>query len=163
MLDLTKPGQRWLGFTTPHDGLRDFLQRADEVGELVHAKGVHWDLEMGALAEAFAHKRSDVRAFVVDEIPGYPKGFRVACGALNSSRRLALALGFPEPKSAYGRVRAYRDRMKTHAPIPPRVVKTGPILENVDRATGKSICSSSRYRVCMKSMAGAISAPTTSW
>ena len=133
MLDSTQAGQRWLNYTTPHDGLRDFLERADEVGELVHAKGVHWDLEMGALAEAFAHKRSDVRAFVVDEIPGYPKGFRVACGALNSSRRLALALGFPEPKSAMDVVRAYRDRMKAHALIPPRVVKSGPILENVTR------------------------------
>ena len=133
MLDPTKAGQRWLSYTTPHEGLRDFLERADEVGELVHAEGVHWDLEMGALAEAFAHKRSDVRAFLVDEVPGYPKGFRVACGAINSSRRLALALGFPEPKSAMDVVRAYRDRMKTHAPLPPRVVKSGPILENVQR------------------------------
>ena len=133
MLDATKAAQRWLSYTTPHEGLRDFLERADEVGELVHAEGVHWDLEMGALAEAFAHKRSDVRAFLVDEVPGYPKGFRVACGAINSSRRLALALGFPEPKSAMDVVRAYRDRMKTHAPLPPRVVKSGPILENVQR------------------------------
>ena len=133
MLDATKAARRWLSYTTPHEGLRDFLERADEVGELVHAEGVHWDLEMGALAEAFAHKRSDVRAFLVDEVPGYAKGFRVACGAINSSRRLALALGFPEPKSAMDVVRAYRDRMKTHAPLPPRVVKSGPILENVQR------------------------------
>ncbi len=126
MLDATKADRRWLNYATPHDGLRDFLERADEVGELVHAKGVHWDLEMGALAEAFAHKRSEVRAFMADEIPGYPKGFRVVCGVPNSSRRLALTLGFPEPKSAMDVVRAYRDRMKSHAPLPPRVVKNGP-------------------------------------
>jgi 4-hydroxy-3-polyprenylbenzoate decarboxylase len=133
MLDATKTDRRWLIYTTPHEGLRDFLERAGEVGELVHAKGVHWDLEMGALAEAFAHKRSDVRAFMVDQIPGYPKGFRVACGVPNSSRRLALALGFPDPKSAMDVVRAYRDRMKTHRPVAPRVVKSGPILQNVQR------------------------------
>jgi len=28
-------------------------------------------------------------------------------------------------------VRAYRDRMKTHTPIPPRVVGKGPVLENM--------------------------------
>jgi UbiD family decarboxylase len=133
MLDVSQKSARWLTHTTPHVDLRDFVERADKAGELVHAKGVHWDLEMGGLAEAFAHKRSEVRAFLVDEVPGYPKGFRVLCGAANSSRRLALALGFPEPSSAMDVVRAYRDRMKLHSPIPPRVVKTGPVLENVQR------------------------------
>jgi 4-hydroxy-3-polyprenylbenzoate decarboxylase len=124
---------RWRTYDSPHAGLRDFVDRADKAGEVVHAKGVHWNLEMGALAEAFAHKRSDVRAFLVDEVPGYPKGFRVLCGAANSSRRLALALGFPEPNSAMDVVHAYRDRMKVHAPIPPRMVNTGPVLENIQR------------------------------
>jgi len=133
MLDSSGTVRRWLGHATPHVGLRDFIERAEAVGEVVHAKGVHWDLEMGALAEAFAHKRSDVRAFLVDEVLGYPKGFRVFCGATNSARRLALTLGFPEPHSAMDVVRAYRDRMKEHRPIPPQVVRTGPVLENVQR------------------------------
>ena len=30
-------------------------------------------------------------------------------------------------------VLAYRNRMKNYTPIPPRVVKTGPVLENIDR------------------------------
>ena len=124
---------RWLGYDTPHLGLRDFIERCDEIGELVHARGVHWDLDVGTLAEAFAHKRSDVRAFLVDEIPGYPKGFRIVCGAANSSRRLALALGLPEPRMAMDLVGAFRDRMKVHAPMPPRVVETGPVMENVQR------------------------------
>ena len=128
-----QPARCWMSHSTPHRDLREFIERCDQAGELVHATGVHWDLEMGALGEAFAHKRSDVRAFVVDEIPGFPKGFRVLCGATNSSRRLALTLGFPEPRSAIDVVRAYRDRMKEHRPIPPRVVKSGPVLENIQR------------------------------
>ena len=122
---------RWLSYTTPHVDLRDFIVRADEAGELVHAKGVHWDLEMGALAEAVSHKRSEARAVLIDEIPDFPKGFRVLCGGTNSSKRLALALGFPEPHSPLDVVRAYRNRMKVHQPIPPRVVKDGPVLENI--------------------------------
>jgi UbiD family decarboxylase len=125
--------RRWLTYSTPHADLRDFIDRADKAGELVHANGVHWDLEMGALAEAVSHKRTEVRAVLIDQIPDYPKGFRVLCGGTNSSRRLALALGFAEPRSPMDVVRAYRDRMKVHKPIPPRVVKDGPVLENVLR------------------------------
>ena len=43
--------RQWLTYGTPHVDLRDFIDRADKAGELVHAKGVHWDLEMGALAD----------------------------------------------------------------------------------------------------------------
>jgi UbiD family decarboxylase len=125
--------RRWLRYDTPHRDLREFIARAEEAGELLHAKGVHWDLEMGALAQAISHKRSEVRAVLIDEVPGYPKGYRVFCGGTNSSKRLALALGFPEPRSAMDVVRAYRDRMKAHKPIAPRVVGTGPVLENVQR------------------------------
>jgi UbiD family decarboxylase len=125
--------RRWLRYNTPHRDLREFIARAEEAGELLHAKGVHWDLEMGALAQAISHKRSEARAVLMDEIPGYPKGYRVLCGSTNSSKRLALALGFPEPRSPMDVVRGYRNRMKVHKPIAPRVVKSGPVLENVQR------------------------------
>ncbi len=125
--------RRWLRYNTPHKDLREFIARAEEAGELLHAKGVHWDLEMGALAQAISHKRSEARAVLMDEIPGYPRGYRVLCGSTNSSKRLALALGFPEPGSPMDVVRAYRNRMKVHKPIAPRVVKSGPVLENVQR------------------------------
>jgi len=125
--------RRWLTYDTPHTDLRDFLDRADRAGELLHLSGVHWDLEMGALAEAASRRRAGGRALLMDEIPGYPKGFRVLSGGTNSLRRLALLLGFAEPVSPMDVVRAYRNRMKEHQPIPPRVVKSGPVLENVMR------------------------------
>lgn len=124
---------RWLTYDTPHVDLREFIDRADKAGELLHAKGVSWDLEMGALAEAVSHKRSGARAILMDDVPGYPTGFRVFCGGANSPKRLALALGFEEAGSSMDLVRAYRDRMKEHKPIPPRIVKSGPVLENVMR------------------------------
>ena len=124
---------RWLNYDTPHVDLRDFIARADRAGELLHAKGVHWNLEMGALAEAISHKRPGARALLMDEVPDYPKGFRVLFGGTNSLKRLALALGFAEPRSPMELVRAYRNRMKEHQPIPPRIVKSGPVLENVMR------------------------------
>ena len=125
--------RHWLTHDTPHVDLRDFIDRADKAGELVHAKGVHWDLEMGALAEAVSHKRTEARAVLIDQIPDYPEGFRVLCGGTNSPKRIALALGFAQALSPMDMVRAYRDRMKVHKPIAPRVVTAGPVLENVQR------------------------------
>jgi 4-hydroxy-3-polyprenylbenzoate decarboxylase len=124
----------WLGrYNKPHEDLRDFLHRAEAAGEVVHVSGAHWDLEMGALSEAAVHKKTEAPMLVFDDIPGYPKGFRAVSGTSNSSKRIALALGFGEPRSPTDLVLAYRDRMKHHAPIPPVTVKAGPILENIDR------------------------------
>jgi 4-hydroxy-3-polyprenylbenzoate decarboxylase len=58
---------------------------------------------------------------------------RLLSGATNSSKRLAITLGLPVPERPLDVVRAYRDRMKTHQQIPPRVVPKGAVLENVDR------------------------------
>jgi len=66
-------------------------------------------------------------------VPEYPRGFRVLSGSTNSMRRLAITLGFPVPTHPLDVVRAYRDRMKSHRPIPPKTVGKGPVFENVDR------------------------------
>src|SRR6202022_3984241 len=95
-----------------------------------------WNLEMGALAE-IVYRQDSPPAILFEDIPGYPKGFRAVSGATNSARRLAIVLGFPTPSHPLDVVRAYRDRMKTHKPIPPRVVKDGAVLQNV--LSGKDV------------------------
>src|SRR5205085_5603790 len=102
-------------------------------GELARIPRAHWNLEMGTLAEIVNQHPAGSRAVLFDEIPDYPPGMRVLSGATNSMKRLAVTLGFPVPSHPLDVVRAYRDRMQTHKPIPPRVVKSGPILENVQR------------------------------
>ena len=42
-------------------------------------------------------------------------------------------MGLPVPDGPLDVVRAYRDRMKEHRPIPPKTVANGPVFENVDR------------------------------
>jgi 4-hydroxy-3-polyprenylbenzoate decarboxylase len=121
-------------YNRPHEDLREFIERAERAGELLRIKGVDWNLEMGTLAEiVYQTKQNDPPAILFEDIPGYPKGMRVLAGATNSSKRLALTLGFPMPRRQLDVVQAYRDRMKTHQPIPPKVVKKGAVLENVDR------------------------------
>jgi 4-hydroxy-3-polyprenylbenzoate decarboxylase len=133
MNDMAKPGL-YNEYDGPHVDLRDFLSRVDRAGELLRIPGVHWNLEMGTLAEILNQRNpTDSPAALFERIPEYPAAWRVLSGATNSMRRLAITMGFPVPSHPLDVVRAYRDRMKTHRPVPPRVVRGGPVLENVLR------------------------------
>jgi UbiD family decarboxylase len=124
----------WNDYDRPHADLREFVERTERTGELLRMKGVDWNLEMGTLAEIVNQKQGiTAPALLFEDIPGYPKGFRVLSGATNSMKRLALTMGFPVPSHSLDVVRSYRDRMKVHGTIAPRVVKDGPILQNVLR------------------------------
>src|SRR5437899_3162366 len=124
------PIKIWNEYDRPHRDLREFLSRVERAGELLRIPGAHWNLEMGTLAES-VNERPDAPAVLFEDVPDYPRGFRVLSGSTNSMRRLAITLGFPVPMHPLDVVRAYRDRMKTHRPIPPRVVKDGPVLQNI--------------------------------
>jgi UbiD family decarboxylase len=127
-------GVKFNEYDRPHADLREYLDRVERAGEVLRVKGADWRLEMGTLAEIVYHtKKNDPPMILFEDIPGYPKGFRTLSGATNSSKRLALTMGFPVPRTPLDVVQAYRDRMKTHRPIPPRTVTTGPVLENIDR------------------------------
>ena len=132
MLDKSTP-RSFNAYDRPHADLREFVARTEEAGELLRVKGAHWDLEMGTLAEIVYHARPEPPAILFEDVPGYPKGMRLLSGATNSSKRLAITLGFPVPNHPLYVVRAYRDRMKNHRPIPPKTVSKGPVMENIDR------------------------------
>lgn len=131
MLDSTKP-KRYNAYDRPHADVREFLTRADEQGELLRIPGADWNLEVGTLAEIVYHTKSEPPALLFEDIPGYPAGMRLLSGATNSSKRLAISMGLPVPDHPLDVVRAYRDRMKTHQPIPPNVVAKGAVLDNID-------------------------------
>jgi UbiD family decarboxylase len=120
-------------YDRPHQDLREFIARAERAGEIVRIAGADWKLEMGTLAEIVSHGRPQPPAILFEDVPGYPRGMRLLSGATNSSKRLSIALGLPAPDNPLDVVRAYRDRMKTHRPIPPRIAARGTVLENVDR------------------------------
>jgi len=132
MLDTTSR-PRYNAYDRPHADLREFLERTESAGELLRIAGAHPDLEMGTLAEIVYHARPEPPAILFEDVANFPRGMRLLSGATSSTKRLAIALGFPVPTHPLDVVRAYRDRMKTHRPIPPNVVGTGPVLENIDR------------------------------
>ncbi len=126
----------WNVHERPHADLREAIERFEAAGELRRIRGASWKLEMGTLAE-IVYREPEPPAILFEDIPGYPKGFRAISGSTNSAKRLAITLGFPVPSHPLDVVRAYRDRMKTHKPIPPRVVTKGAVLENI--LSGKEI------------------------
>ncbi len=116
--------------------LRAFLAAVEEGGEVKHVAGAHWDRELGAVTEVLYREKVDKSPLLLfDDVPGYGKGMRCLYGMLGSPLRLALGLGIDPANSGDRRTMldTYRRRIKSHEPIPPRIVDDGPVIENVDR------------------------------
>ncbi len=118
-----------------HQDLRDLVRDFEAMGELKTIEGADPHLEISALAETLTMRfPGEEPALLFDKIKGFSQGFRILSGASNSFRRLAHVYGLPTPENKIDIVRAYKARMGKGAQlIPPRVVPTGPVLENVQR------------------------------
>lgn len=123
-----------IGTTTgprSYEDLREWLTIVDSIGELKKLHGAHWKLEIGTLAELIARERQGtIPALLFDRIPEYPTGFRILFGQYCSFRRLALTLGLPLECAGLELVDQFRKKLSSLKPIPPRIVETGPVLEN---------------------------------
>lgn len=115
--------------------MRNFLKKAEEMGELVNIKGAHWKEEIGILRFILRKGDLDCPAILFDDIIDYPSGYRVLCGSTNSCRRLAMILGIEhdsnEPSTYLEFIRKIRGKLKNIKGIPPKIVKNGPVMENV--------------------------------
>lgn len=109
--------------------LRRWLQEAETTGELVTLQNVHWNVEMGAVADLVS-RRPQVPALLFDEVPGYPAGYRVLVNSLASPGRVAHSAGLPAGLDPLEAVRAWKERYSSFEYRPYRVVQEGPVLEN---------------------------------
>jgi len=117
-----------------YNDLREFLSHVDSMGELKTISNVHWDKEMGAITEmVYREKPIDSPALLFEKIPGYPEKYQCLYGMLASVKRFGLAMGLDVSGNVtrMDLLKAYREKMKDLKPIPPRVVATGPVMENV--------------------------------
>src|SRR6187397_3676627 len=102
--------------------VRDIVDYADSIGQLARIDGADWDIEIGVLAEIFAHSSPGrAPAVLFDKIKGYPPGMRIVSGLHNTCRRLAYSFGFPDSDDPTTLVKAYRDRMKADFRLIPPV------------------------------------------
>jgi 4-hydroxy-3-polyprenylbenzoate decarboxylase len=118
-----------------HKDLRDLLRDFEAMGEVKTIQGADPNLEISALCETITMRfPGEEPALLFDAIKGYPKGFRILSGAANSFRRLAHVYGLPSPEKRIDIVKSFKTRAgKGTGMIPPKVLATGPIFENVLR------------------------------
>ncbi len=113
-----------------YDDLRDWIAEAEKLGEVRVVTGATWQEDIGMAAELVLH--SDTAPCVLfDEIPGFPRGYRVLVNFFGGKRK-NMTLGFPlhlnklELSEAF--LECYLKELKT---IPFEVVDDGPIFENI--------------------------------
>src|SRR5215207_9588850 len=130
---MARPERISAASTVSYHGLRDWLEQVEKMGELRKVNGAHWDREMGALTQMLTEGgKGKAPAIVFDEVPGYPKGYRTLYGQFSTIKRVALTLGLPlEYEHKADIVKAYHHVMTDMKLLKPRMVKTGPIFENV--------------------------------
>ena len=103
--------------------LRKFIKHAESVGELEIIHGANADLEIGALFE-LSYDQLHPPVLLFDNIKDFPSGFRVLCNVRTAH--------FVSGDRNLEGLKAYRlGRKEMREPIPPRVVESGPIFENV--------------------------------
>jgi len=115
------------------DDLQSFIAAAQEVDDWRQIDGANWDLEIGALTEATAELVPEPPLLLFDNIPGYPAGFRVASLWIASYKRVALAMGLPLDRPKLELMRMAARKATDAKPVPPRVVSSGPVMDNVFR------------------------------
>jgi 4-hydroxy-3-polyprenylbenzoate decarboxylase len=104
--------------------LRKCLAFAEEIGDLEFVDGADPELEIGALY-GLSLMREHPPVLVFRNIKGYPANYRIAMNVRSS----AVFDGSERGLDLVQRYRRHR-RGRT-APIPPAVVSSGPVLENV--------------------------------
>ncbi len=116
--------------------LRRWLAVARELGELREVRGADWNLELGAISELNV-KKDVPPALLFDEIPGYPKGFRVLTCSTSSPARLSSILRLPVQRSHQGLVEALRGKpaqwQAAAKDFPFEETSSGAVLENTQK------------------------------
>ncbi len=111
--------------------LREYLQKADELGQVNRVEGADWHLEIGSITE-LQQSVPNAPMLLFDNIKGYPSGYRVVTDFVNTEFLLDLAMGFPLEARGIEIVRLWKEKLKEGVkPIPPVEVSTGPVMENV--------------------------------
>jgi UbiD family decarboxylase len=116
----------------PLKDLREFISKIDDLGMLRRIVGAQAQHEIGAITE-LAAGMTPAPALLFDDIPGFPKGFRVLSNVVTTPQRAALALGIDPGLSPVAALKA--SMMKRHALVPMKPVAVGdaPFLQNTMR------------------------------
>lgn len=112
----------------PYRDLREYLARIESEGLLQRVKKeVDWNLEIGHVAKV--NETQQGPALLFENVKGYP-GKSVLTSLLTTKDRLAIALDMDRRLGFLELARTWVNRIYGKR-IPPRVVPTGPVKENI--------------------------------
>jgi 4-hydroxy-3-polyprenylbenzoate decarboxylase len=120
----------------PVEDLREWIDRIAEMGELTRIEGVDPHLELGGLVDLYQWEMENP-ALLFEKIKGYPEGYKLIANVLTSTPRVCLSLDLPIDLTRAEVVKAWRERLQTFKPVPPKLVEDGPVLQN--RQTGDEV------------------------
>ncbi len=107
--------------------LREFIRQCDEAGEFKRIEAeVDWDLELSHIAKL--NEEAKGPALFFQNVKGY--NTPVLTSAFTTVKRLAIALGQPHDSTLCDLARNWM-QSTTKKLIPPEIVTTGPVFENV--------------------------------
>ncbi|MBM2810638.1 MAG: UbiD family decarboxylase [Chloroflexi bacterium] len=109
--------------------LREYLERLERDGNLTIVRGARWEDEIGTITELMDER--DGPALLFDEIPGYPKGFRILANAIENYDSMSMAMGLDPKMSTEERSERWGQITKSFKSCPPQEMSTGPVLENM--------------------------------
>ncbi len=111
--------------------LRGFIAEVEKVDTLRHVRGAQTHLEIGGITEVAAGL-PECPALLFDEIPGFPRGFRIFTNPVNTPQRAALALGLDPKLAPIDALKAWMEKRKKLTAREPVFVKHAAFLENSD-------------------------------
>ncbi len=120
-----------------YEDLREWINALEAEGQLTRVQGeVDWKYELGSIVRRTWDVYGDASpALMFENIKDYksPKPNKVFAGAFRSWFRAAMMLGLDPRNTSRGEIlRTVKDRISdTSAHIAPRVVKTGPVKDNI--------------------------------
>src|SRR2546425_627721 len=110
--------------------LREWIEQAEQLGEVRLVSGASWQEEIGMAAEIVQHSAT-APCVIFDDVPGCPKGFRVLTNFFGG-RRKNMTLGYPNHLNKLELSEAFlQSNLKEMRTIPFKEVDEGPILENI--------------------------------
>ncbi len=113
-----------------YDDLREWLARAERLGEVRRVSGANTEEDIGLAAEAILRSENGP-CVLFEDIPGCPRGFRLLLNMFAGKRR-NVTLGFPDHLTKWELSEAFREAyLKEPRILPHEIVADGPVLENI--------------------------------
>src|ERR1700746_2371788 len=107
--------------------LREYIDAMRKANDVIDVPNAHWDLEIGAISELMIERGGP--AILFDEIPDYPKGYRILCNAARMANKIAIALGLNPNASLEEMAQEWGRNSHGYKQIAPEFVSTGSVME----------------------------------